>query len=165
MSIATSRIVPCLWFDSEAVEAAEFYTSIFPNSKIGRGSRYGEAGREFHGKEPGSVLTIEFELDGVAFTALNGGPIFQFTEAISLQVMCESQKEIDYYWERLMEGGGSPSQCGWLKDRFGLSWQVCPAKMAEWMTGSSEATERTMSAMFTMQKLDLATLEAAYQGR
>lgn len=165
MSITTSRIVPCLWFDSEAEEAATFYTSIFPNSKIGRASRYGEAGREFHGKEPGSVLTIEFELDGVAFTALNGGPIFKFTEAISLQVMCDSQEEIDYYWERLMAGGGSPSQCGWLKDRFGLSWQVCPAQMAEWMTGDPKATERTMGAMFTMQKLDLATLEAAYEGR
>ncbi|WP_442482421.1 VOC family protein [Aeoliella sp. SH292] len=165
MSITTSRIVPCLWFDSEAEEAATFYTSIFPNSKIGRASRYGEAGREFHGKEPSSVLTIEFELDGVAFTALNGGPIFKFTEAISLQVMCDSQEEIDYYWDRLMDGGGSPSQCGWLKDRFGLSWQVCPTKMAEWMTGSSEATERTMGAMFTMHKLDMAVLEAAYQGR
>lgn len=165
MSIAASRIVPCLWFDSDAEEAVEFYTSIFPNSKIGRTSRYGEAGREFHRKEPGSVLTIDFELDGVAFTALNGGPIFKFTEAISLQVMCDSQEEIDYYWHRLMEGGGSPSQCGWLKDRFGLSWQVCPVKMAEWMTGDSEATERTMGAMFTMQKLDLATLEAAHQGQ
>ena len=159
------NITPCLWFDSEAEEAARFYASIFKNSKIGHIERYGEAGREFHGKEPGSVLTIEFELDGVALTALNGGPIFKFTEAISLQVMCDSQKEIDYYWERLMEDGGSPSQCGWLKDRFGLSWQVCPAKMSEWMTGDPEATERAMGAMFTMQKLDLAVLEAAYEGR
>lgn len=165
MSITTSRIVPCLWFDSQAEEAANFYTSIFPNSSIGATTHYGEAGREIHGKEPGSVLTVEFVLDGVAFTALNGGPLFQFTEAISLQVRCETQAEVDYYWERLAADGGSPIECGWLKDKFGLTWQVTPTQMAQWMTGSSEATERMMNAMFTMQKLDIAALDAAYHGR
>jgi predicted 3-demethylubiquinone-9 3-methyltransferase (glyoxalase superfamily) len=129
------RITPCLWFDDQALPAAEFYTSIFKNSKIGTISRYGEAGREVHGKPAGSVMTVAFVLDGQAFTALNGGPVFRFTEAISLQIDCESQKEVDYYWDKLSEGGDDKAQqCGWLKDRYGLSWQVVPRALIELMS-------------------------------
>jgi predicted 3-demethylubiquinone-9 3-methyltransferase (glyoxalase superfamily) len=157
-----SRITPCLWFDSEAEEAAKLYTSVFPNSKIGSFSRYSEAGREFHGKEPGSVLTVEFTLDGQPFTALNGGPMFKFSEAISLQINCADQAEIDHYWESLAHGG-EIQQCGWLKDRFGLSWQIVPAKMVEWMSEPATA-HRVMAAVFAMKKLDLAELEQAAAG-
>src|SRR5512147_478810 len=117
----TQRITPCLWFDDQAEPAAQFYCSIFKNSRIVSISRYGEAGQEVHGKKPGTVLTVAFELDGQPFTALNGGPVFKFNEAISLQVMCETQAEVDYYWQNLLEDG-SEGQCGWLKDRYGLSW-------------------------------------------
>src|SRR5262245_24554029 len=121
------KITPCLWFDSSAEEAARFYTSIFKNSKIGKIARYGEAGREIHGRPAGSVMTVEFEIDGQTFTALNGGPIFKFNEAISFQVMCETQDEIDSYWEKLSQGGDNAAQqCGWLKDKYGLSWQIVP---------------------------------------
>jgi predicted 3-demethylubiquinone-9 3-methyltransferase (glyoxalase superfamily) len=126
------KISPCLWFDHQAEEAASFYTSIFKNSKIGRISRYGEAGRETHRKPPGSVLTVAFELDGQAFIALNGGPIFKFNEAISLQVNCETQEEIDYYWEKLGAGGDEKAQqCGWLKDKYDVSWQIVPTILPE----------------------------------
>jgi predicted 3-demethylubiquinone-9 3-methyltransferase (glyoxalase superfamily) len=121
------KITPCLWFDSNAEAAVNFYTSIFKNSRIGMVSRYGEAGHEIHGKPAGSVLTIEFELNGQAFTALNGGPTFKFNEAVSFQVGCESQEEIDYYWGKLSEDGDkNAQQCGWLKDKFGVSWQIVP---------------------------------------
>jgi predicted 3-demethylubiquinone-9 3-methyltransferase (glyoxalase superfamily) len=161
-----TKITPCLWFDSEGEEAAKFYTGIFPNSKIGEISRYGEEGKEFHGKEPGSVLTVAFELDGQPFTALNGGPIFKFTEALSLQINCETQAEIDHYWEKLGEGGDPKAQqCGWLKDKFGLSWQVVPTMLAKLVTGPDKAkTGRVMAALFQMKKLDIATLEAAHRG-
>ena len=159
------RITPCLWFDGQAEAAAEFYTSVFPNSRITAVSRYGEAGREIHGGQPGSVLTIGFELDGIAFTALNGGPRFNFTEAISLQVNCDTQPEIDRYWARLTEGGEPQAQqCGWLKDRFGLSWQVVPTSMARLMTTGGDKAERVMSAVLNMKKIDIAALERAYAG-
>ncbi|MGZ8256078.1 MAG: VOC family protein [Burkholderiaceae bacterium] len=159
------RITPCLWFDGQAEAAANFYTAVFPNSRIGAVSRYGEAGREVHGGQPGSVLTIEFELDGVAFTALNGGPLFKFNEAISLQVNCDTQQEIDHYWSRLSEGGEPRAQqCGWLKDRYGVSWQVVPSSMVSLMTTGADKAERVMSAVLKMKKLDIATLERAYAG-
>lgn len=159
------RITPCLWFDGQAEAAANLYTSIFPNARITAVSRYGEAGREIHGGQPGSVLTIAFELDGVAFTALNGGPRFRFNEAISLQVNCDTQQEIDHYWSRLADGGDPQAQqCGWLKDRFGLSWQVVPTSMARLMTTGADKAERVMSAVLKMKKIDIATLERAYAG-
>ena len=160
------RITPCLWFDDQALPAAEFYTSIFKNSKIGKISRYGEAGREVHGKPAGSVMTVAFELDGQAFTALNGGPVFRFTEAISLQIDCQSQKEVDYYWDKLSEGGDDKAQqCGWLKDRYGLSWQVVPRALIELMSDPDpEKSGRVMEAMLRMTKIDIAGLERAAAG-
>ena len=160
------RITPCLWFDDQALPAAEFYTSIFKNSKIGTISRYGEAGREIHGKPAGSVMTVAFELDGQAFTALNGGPVFRFTEAISLQIDCQSQKEVDYYWDKLSEGGDDKAQqCGWLKDRYGLSWQVVPRALIELMSDPDPAKSgRVMEAMLRMKKIDIAGLERAAAG-
>jgi predicted 3-demethylubiquinone-9 3-methyltransferase (glyoxalase superfamily) len=160
------KIVPCLWFDNQAEEAAKYYTSIFKNSKIVKTTYYGEAGQEVHGQEPGNVLTVAFELDGNPFTALNGGPIFQFNEALSLQVMCDDQKEIDYYWEKLSVGGDSNAQqCGWLKDKYGLSWQIIPKAIME-LVGDpkSEKSQRAMTAMLGMKKIDLAALERAYEG-
>ena len=161
-----SNIAPCLWFDSQAEEAANFYISIFPNSKINRISRYGKAGFEQHRKPEGSVMTVEFELNGQTFTALNGGPIFKFSEAISLQVYVDDQRELDRYWNALSAGGDPKAQvCGWLKDRYGLSWQVAPRKMVEWFGVPDEKSERAMAAMMKMGKLDIATLEPAYEGR
>ncbi len=162
----TRRISPCLWFADEAEEAARFYTGIFPNSRITSTTRYGEAGFEVHGRPAGSVMTVVFELDGQAFTALNGGPVFTFNEAVSLQVECETQEEVDYYWERLSAGGDPAArQCGWLKDRFGLSWQVVPAGMEEMLADpESPGANRAMDAMLRMEKLDLAELRRAYEG-
>ncbi len=161
-----ARINPCLWFDSQAEEAAHFYISIFENSKITAISRYGEAGKEHHGKPPGSVMTVAFELNGQPFTALNGGPIFQFNEAVSFQVMCETQAELDYFWERLSEGGDTNvQQCGWLKDRFGLSWQVVPKILPKLLTDPDTAkSQRAMQAMIGMKKLDIAGLQSAFAG-
>jgi predicted 3-demethylubiquinone-9 3-methyltransferase (glyoxalase superfamily) len=166
MPLAKCPIVPCLWFDNQAEEAANYYLSIFPNSKITAISRYSEVGREFHGKEPGTVLTVELSLDGQTFTALNGGPIFKFNEAVSLQIMCDTQAEIDHYWDKLSAGGDpAAQQCGWLKDKYGLSWQVAPKSIAEMMTSpDAEKTNRMMAALFGMKKLDKATLEAAFAG-
>jgi predicted 3-demethylubiquinone-9 3-methyltransferase (glyoxalase superfamily) len=153
-------ITPNLWFDKEGLDAAEFYTSIFPNSKIGAVSHYGDAGPGV----AGSVLTVEFVLDGMPFTALNGGPEFRFTEAISLVISCKDQAEVDYYWERLTDGG-EESQCGWCKDRFGLSWQIVPAQFVEIMSDpDQERVNRAMKAMFGMKKLDVAALQAAADG-
>jgi len=159
------KITPCLWFDSNAEEAVNFYTSIFKNPKIGNISRYGEAGYEFHGKPAGTVLTMEFELNGQAFTALNGGPTFKFNEAISFQVSCESQEEIDYYWGKLSEGGDEKAQqCGWLKDKYGVSWQIVPTVLGEMLQDKdAEKSERVMSALLQMKKLDIKTLKQAYQ--
>jgi predicted 3-demethylubiquinone-9 3-methyltransferase (glyoxalase superfamily) len=159
-------ITPCLWFDDQAEDAAKLYTSIFKNSQIGAISRYGEAGREIHGKPPGSVLTVAFELDGQSFTALNGGPVFKFNEAISLMVNCDSQEEIDYYWEKLSAGGDpSAQQCGWLKDQFGLSWQVVPTALTALMSDPDPAKSgRAMAALMQMKKLDIAELKRAAAG-
>lgn len=161
-----ARIQPCLWFDSEAKEAAGFYTDVFPNSRIGAITRYSEVGLQFHGKTPGSAMTVQFELDGQSFLALNGGPHFHFTEAISLIAHCDTQAEIDHYWERLSQGGDpAAQQCGWLKDRFGLSWQIVPRGWSELMTSSNTAgIQRAMSLMFTMKKLDMDVLQRAYDG-
>ncbi|HEU4708868.1 MAG TPA: VOC family protein [Methylophilaceae bacterium] len=160
------KITPCLWFDQQAEQAARFYTSIFPDSRIVHTTHYGEAGHEIHGKPAGSVLTVVFELAGQPFTALNGGPLFKFSEAVSLQVFCDTQAEIDHYWQRLGEGGDpAAQQCGWLKDQFGLSWQIVPAQLSEMFAcGDRAKTERLMAALLGMHKLDIARLQQAYQG-
>lgn len=165
MSLVTP-ITPCLWFDEQAEAAAAFYTSIFPRSKVTQIARYGEAGREFHGKVPGTVMTVAFELDGQRYTALNGGPMFKFNEAISLQVHCSTQQELDRYWDALSAGGeASAQQCGWLKDRYGLSWQIVPAVLAEMMSSEDAAKSgRVMTAIHGMRKLDIAQLEQAFRG-
>jgi predicted 3-demethylubiquinone-9 3-methyltransferase (glyoxalase superfamily) len=162
----TKRITPCLWFDDQGEEAAKFYTAIFKNSKITQISRYSEAGREVHGKEPGTVMTVAFELDGTSFTALNGGPIFKFTEAISFQVNCETQEEVDHYWSKLSAGGDAQAQqCGWLKDKFGVSWQIVPTVLAELMNDPDAAkAQRATAAMMQMKKLDIAALKRAHAG-
>ena len=161
-----NRIVPCLWFDTQAEEAAQYYTSIFKNSKINKVSRYTEVGREIHGKLPGSAMTVAFELDGQEFTALNGGPNFKFNEAISLQVMCADQEEVDYYWDKLSAGGDPNAQvCGWLKDKFGFSWQVVPTALPE-LLGNPDPVKakRAMDAMLKMKKFDIAEMERAAAG-
>jgi predicted 3-demethylubiquinone-9 3-methyltransferase (glyoxalase superfamily) len=155
------KITPFLWFDNQAEEAARFYVSLFKNSRIGEVSRYGEAGPG----PKGQVMVIAFELDGVKFTALNGGPVFKLTEAFSLQVDCQDQAEIDRLWERLTADGGEPSRCGWLKDRFGLSWQIVPANLGQLIGGDDPAkASRAVQAMMQMGKLDIAALEAAREG-
>ena len=162
----SQKIAPCLWFDNQAEEAANFYVSIFKNSKITQISRYPKAGQETHHQKPGAVLTVAFEIEGQSFTALNGGPIFKFNEALSLQIFVEDQKEYDYYWDRLTPGGDPKSHvCGWLKDKYGLSWQVVPRKAIEWWTHMDEKSERAFAAMMKMGKLDIAALERAYEGR
>jgi predicted 3-demethylubiquinone-9 3-methyltransferase (glyoxalase superfamily) len=163
----TSRIVPCLWFASQAEDAANFYTSIFPRSRITQVQRYGDTGQEVHGQKPGTVMTVAFELDGQAFTGLNGGPVFKFNEAISLQIMCDDQQEVDHYWSRLGAGGDEQAQqCGWLKDRFGLSWQVVPKALIEMITSPDKArSERAFGAMMQMKKLDIGALERAFNGQ
>jgi len=154
------KIIPNLWFDTEAEEAAAFYTSVFPNSRIVNVAHYTEAGP----REAGMVMVVEFELDGQRVVAINGGPDFTFSEAISLQIECETQEEIDRYWERLTDGG-EEHQCGWLKDRFGLSWQVTPTGIDALFGGPDrERARRAMEAMFTMKKLDIAELQAAAEG-
>lgn len=159
------RITPCLWFDGKAEEAARFYTSIFKNSKIGRVSRYGEAGAKVSGQPKGTVMTITFQLDGQELMALNGGPQFPFTEAISLVVNCETQQELDQYWERLVEGGQA-IQCGWLKDKYGVSWQIVPTVIAEMLQDKDpEKTNRVMAAILQMTKLDIKRLKQAYERR
>ena len=159
-------LIPCLWFDSQAEEAARFYTGIFKNSKIVTITRYPEAGQEVHGRAPGSVMTVEFELNRQPFTALNGGPHFKFNEAVSFQVMCETQEEVDQYWTRLGQGGDPKAQqCGWLKDRYGLSWQVVPTGMVEMLNDPDrEKANRAMEAMMQMKKLDIAELRRAFEG-
>ncbi|MDP3816623.1 VOC family protein [Pseudomonas sp.] len=160
------RIAPCLWFDDQAEQAVEFYSSIFANSKILNISRYGEAGHEFHGKASGTVMAISFELDGQRFSALNGGPLFRFSEAISLQVNCQTQAEVDHYWDKLSAGGdASAQQCGWLKDQYGLSWQIVPSVLPELLSDpDARKTQRVMAALLQMQKLDIAGLHQAYAG-
>ena len=162
----TNIITPCLWFDHQAEDAANFYISIFKNCRITSVSRYGEVGQEIHGRPPGSVMVVAFELDGQPFTALNGGPIFKFTEAVSLQIGCETQAEVDYFWEKLTDGGDPEAQqCGWVKDKFGLSWQVVPNVLSKLVGDpASEGSQRAMQAMMGMGKLNIAELEQAYAG-
>lgn len=161
------RVSPCLWFADEAEDAARFYTGIFKSSRITRITRYGKAGAETHHRPPGSVMVVAFELEGQAFTALNGGPVFKFNEAISLQVNCATQVEIDYYWEKLADGGDSKAQqCGWLKDRYGLSWQVVPEFIDDLFKDENSAgAQRAMEAMLAMKKIDIAVLRRAHGGK
>ncbi len=160
-------ITPCLWFDTQAEDAAKFYTGIFSNSRIVSVVRYGKEGYEIHRKPAGTVLTVEFELNGQPFTALNGGPEFKFNEAISFQIDCETQEQVDDYWTKLSEGGDDRAQqCGWLKDRYGLSWQVVPTVLPEMLKDSDPAKAgRAMKAMLQMKKLDIDELKRAYAGQ
>jgi predicted 3-demethylubiquinone-9 3-methyltransferase (glyoxalase superfamily) len=165
MPTVTRKITPFLWFDTQAEEAAKFYTAIFANSRIKQVHRYGKVGHETHGMEAGSVMTVEFEIEGQPLVALNGGPHFKFTEAFSLQVSCENQDEIDYFWNKLSEGG-QESRCGWLKDKYGLSWQIVPAMLPQLLSGTDRAkSERAMTALMQMKKFDIATLQRAYTGQ
>ncbi|HEY5066344.1 MAG TPA: VOC family protein [Xanthobacteraceae bacterium] len=164
MAGLTQKVTPCLWFDTQAEEAANFYTSVFANSRIKQISRYGNAGQDVHGKQAGSVMMVAFELEGQTFTALNGGPQFKFSEAISFQVMCDSQGEIDHFWEKLSDGG-QEGPCGWLKDKYGLSWQVVPSALPQLISQSSgDARDRVMSAVMKMKKFDLEALKRAQAG-
>jgi len=162
-----TNIRSSLWFDTEAEAAARFYTGIFKDSKMGAITHYPEVGQEITHKEPGSILTVEFEVNGMSFVALNGGPEFKFNEAVSFIVDCEDQKEIDYYWDRLSAGGdASAQQCGWLKDKFGLSWQVTPRELDKMLSDpDKQKKEHVFKAMLEMKKLDLATLRRAYEGK
>ena len=160
-AVQIQPISPCLWFDDQAEDAARFYVSVFKKARITQVNRYPAVGQEIHGRRPGSVMTVDFTLNGLRFTALNGGPHFKFDEAISFQVMCESQAEVDYFWSKLSEGG-SEGPCGWLKDKFGLSWQVVPTVVPELLADEkSEKAGRVMKALLQMKKLDIAALKAA----
>jgi len=164
MAIAKPAITPCLWFDTQAEAAAKFYCAIFPNSRITSVSRFPEAGQEVHGKPAGSVMVAAFELNGQPFTALNGGPQFKHSEAVSFQIMCETQSDVDHYWDKLTADGGQEGPCGWLKDKFGLSWQVVPACIPRMMSDPDPAKpKRVMNAFMQMKKLDVAALEKAYR--
>jgi predicted 3-demethylubiquinone-9 3-methyltransferase (glyoxalase superfamily) len=153
------QIAPCLWFDNQAEEAANFYTSVFKNSKIESISRYGKEGFEIHHQKEGTVLTVAFQINGQSFSALNSGPVFKFNEAVSFQVFCETQEEIDYYWNKLTDGG-EEGQCGWLKDKFGLSWQIVPAILPKLMTDPTRS-ERVTRAFLQMKKMDIEKLKQA----
>src|ERR1700688_3865807 len=164
MATIKQKISPCLWFDTEAEDAATCCTSVCKNPAIKQLSRSGKAGQEVHGKEPGSVMVVAFEIEGLTFTALNGGPQFKFDEAVSFQVMCDTQAEIDHFWTKLSEGGRE-GPCGWLKDKFGLSWQVVPSELPRMMTDAGSATVgRVMNAVLKMKKFDLDTLRRAHAG-
>lgn len=158
------KITACLWFDDKAEEAAKFYASIFKNSKIGDITLYGKEGYEIHGRSAGSVATVEFEIEGQGFVALNGGPVFKFNEAVSFQVHCETQEEVNYYWERLSEGGDEKAQqCGWLKDRYGVSWQIVPTALIKMLKDKdNKKSDRVMRAMLQMHKLEIDALKQAY---
>jgi predicted 3-demethylubiquinone-9 3-methyltransferase (glyoxalase superfamily) len=160
------KITPCLWFDNQAEEAARYYTSIFKDSKISRISRYGKEGQEIHGQKDGTVMTVEFELGGQPFTALNGGPVFKFNEAVSLQVPCETQEEVDYFWDKLGAGGDEQAQqCGWLKDKYGMSWQVFPKELIDLVGDPNSAkSQRAMRVMLQMKKIDIEKIRQAYEG-
>ncbi len=162
------KTTPFLWFDGRAEQAAKFYTSIFKNSTVGKILHYGEevAKVSESGRPVGSVLTIEFELDGQKFVALNGGPQFKFNESVSFVVNCETQEEVDHFWAKLTSDGGEESACGWLKDKFGVSWQITPTILIDMLHDKdSEKSERVMKAMLQMQKIDIAKLKAAYAGK
>jgi len=163
--VKTQKITPFLWFDDNAEEAVKFYVSIFKNSKIGRMTRYGEEGAKVSGRPKGTVMTIAFQLEGQAFAALNGGPHFKFTEAISLVVNCKTQKEVDELWEKLSEGG-EEGQCGWLKDKYGLSWQIVPTVLSKMLQDKDpKKSERVMQALIQMRKFDIKRLKQAYERR
>jgi predicted 3-demethylubiquinone-9 3-methyltransferase (glyoxalase superfamily) len=164
MAIAIPKILPCLWFDGHAEEAARFYVSVFKDAKLGEITRYGKEGYEIHGREAGSVMTVTFELEGQKLVVLNGGPHFRFNEAVSFQIHCDTQDEIDYFWSRLTEGG-SEGLCGWLKDKFGLSWQIVPKVLIAMLTDPDTAkSQRVTTAFLQMTKFDIAALERAYAG-
>jgi predicted 3-demethylubiquinone-9 3-methyltransferase (glyoxalase superfamily) len=165
MAKITQKITPFLWFDNQAEEAAKFYTSIFKNSKIENVTRYDEEGSKVSGRPKGSLMTVPFQIEGQEFVVLNGGPLFKFTEAISFVVNCETQKEVDYYWEKL-SAGGEEVQCGWLKDRFGLSWQVVPTVLTEMLQDKDpQKAQRVMAAMLKMKKIEIADLKKAYDSK
>jgi len=158
------KISPCLWFDDQAEDAAKFYCSVFNNSRITQTTYYGHAGFEFHGRPEGSVMTVSFELDGHSFTGLNGGPIFKFTEAVSFQINCDTQEEVDYFWNAL-SAVPQAEQCGWVKDRFDLSWQIVPVALFDMLADpETKKSQRAMEAMLQMKKLDIATLQRAFAG-
>ena len=160
------KITPCLWFDGNAEEAAAFYTAIFKDSEVGSKSTYDEAASEVTGQKPGSTMVVEFEIAGQKFTGLNGGPQFNFNEAISFQIACKDQDEVDYYWQRLTADGGEESQCAWLKDKFGVSWQVIPTALNRLIGGPDvEGAKRAVAAMLKMRKIDMQTLQDAYDGK
>src|SRR5438309_3844812 len=160
------KITPFLWFDDQAEEAAKFYTSIFKNSKVGKITRYGESAEKAAGRPAGSVMTVEFELEGQKFTALNGGPVFKFNESISFVVNCETQEEVDYFWEKLTADGGQAVECGWLKDKFGLSWQITPTVLIDMLNDKDpKKAGQVMNAMMQMQKIEINKLKAAYAGK
>lgn len=166
MANKLKKFTTCLWFDGQAEEAANFYASIFKDSSIGRITRYVKEGQAIHGKEPGSIMAVEFQIEGQEFMALNGGPMFKFSEAVSFIINCESQKEVDYYWYKLTEGGDDRAQvCGWLKDKFGVSWQVVPVALNEMLVDpDTEKVERVIKSFMQMKKLDLNELERVYKG-
>src|SRR6058998_409119 len=158
------KITPFLWFDDQAEEAVKFYTSVFKNSKIGRALLYSEEAAKASGQPAGSVLTIEFQIEGQKFVALNGGPQFKFNESVSFVINCETQEEVDYFWEKLTADGGTESMCGWLKDKYGLSWQVVPTVLTRLMKDKDPAkAQRVMQAMLQMKKIDIPTLKRAYE--
>lgn len=162
---SVQKLTPCLWFDGQAEDAARFYVSIFENAKLGKVSRYGQEGFDVHHQPEGKVMVAEFTIEGQNFVALNGGPQFKFSEAISFQVSCDTQEEIDHYWSRLTADGGQEGSCGWLKDKFGLSWQIIPSTIGSMMTDPDPAKpQRVMKAFMQMRKLDLAELQRAYAG-
>ena len=162
---SASKIVPCLWYDTEAEAAANLYVSVFKSARILSTTRYGKEGFEIHGREAGTVMTVEFELDGQKFVGLNGGPQFKFSEAISFQILCETQEEIDHYWSKLTADGGQEGPCGWLKDKFGLSWQVVPSALADMLKGpDAAAAQRVTKAFLQMKKFDIAALKKAHAG-
>jgi predicted 3-demethylubiquinone-9 3-methyltransferase (glyoxalase superfamily) len=160
------KITPFLWFDNNAEEAVNFYVSIFKNSKVGKVTRYNEASAKAAGRPKGSVMTAEFQLEGQNFVAINGGPHFKFTEAVSFVVDCETQEEVDYFWEKLTADGGQESQCAWLKDKYGLSWQIVPRILIQMLQDKdAQKAQRVMEAMLQMKKIDIATLKRAYEGK
>jgi predicted 3-demethylubiquinone-9 3-methyltransferase (glyoxalase superfamily) len=164
MKMAAHSLTTCLWFDTQAEQAVNFYASIFKDAKVGSITRYGKEGREIHGKEAGSVMTAEFEIAGHKFVALNGGPHFKFNEAVSFQVPCATQEEIDYFWSQLSEGG-QEGPCGWLKDKYGVSWQVVPTILPKMLSdGDAKKSQRVTKAFLQMKKFDIAELERAYDG-
>jgi len=166
MPIAEQKITPCLWFDSEAEDAAKFYCSIFENSKIEQVSRYVDAGQEIHGKKAGTVMVVAFQLEGQKFVALNGGPQFKFDEAISFQISCQTQEEVDYFWSKLTAQGGKEGPCGWLKDKFGLSWQVVPTSLIDMMLDKDASkVARVTNAFLKMKKFDIEALKRAFDGK